>query len=135
MQHLMEELTAIFPTLDRSFVDYFIKGGPKALDFVNKSVKHDPVVHPLVHVHPETGRKALFVDPLRMWSIREVTGEESRTLIDFLHRHVSNPEVQVRMQWKPGTLAIWDNRCTLHRRVDDIADGDKRNLHRVGLIQ
>jgi taurine dioxygenase len=75
---------------------------------------------PVVIVHPETGRKALFVNRLFTRKIMEMPEIQSRHLLEMLHEHCANgPEFQVRFQWKPGAVAIWDNRCTLHYAVAD----------------
>jgi taurine dioxygenase len=78
-----------------------------------------PVVHPLVRTHPETGRDALFVGGEFMCGIEGMRAEESRVLLDWLQRHIENPNFQVRWSWAPGDLAIWDERCTNHRALSD----------------
>lgn len=121
MQVFLEGLTGYFPPMDRDRVHEIVTKGP---DNARPMVIRDPAAeHPLVHVHPETGRKALFVDFLRMWSIRELEPEESNALIGFLASHCARPEFQCRFHWEQGTLAIWDNRCTLHQLVDDELPG------------
>ena len=121
MQKFLEGLTGYFPPMDRDRVHKVVTGGPDSVP----SLKVDPVAaeHPLVHVHPETGRKALFVDFLRMWSIKELEQDESRAVLDYLEAHCSKPELQCRFHWEPGSVAIWDNRCTLHKLVNDAMSG------------
>ena len=92
--------------------------------------KQAPTEHPLVRTHPETGRKSLFIDPLRMWCITDLEPDESRAISNFLNEHISQPEFQCRFHWRLGSLAVWDNRCTLHKRVDDVVEG-RRLMHRV----
>jgi taurine dioxygenase len=77
------------------------------------------VVHPLVRTHPETGRDALFVGGEFMCGIEGMHPEESRVFLDWLQRHIENPNFQVRWSWAPGDLAIWDERCTNHRALSD----------------
>jgi taurine dioxygenase len=134
MQRLLEGLTALHPVLHHGLVDRIVSEGPKAMEAAYKFVKQPPAVHPLVRRHPETGRKALFVDTLRTWRIPELTPPESRALLDFLFQHVTNPEFQCRFHWRPGSLAIWDNRCTMHRRVADVARMN-RAMNRIGLVE
>ena len=81
--------------------------------------KQAPTEHPLVRTHPDTGRKGLFVDPLRMWCITDLEPDESRAISSFLNEHISKPEFQCRFHWRLGSLAVWDNRCTQHFAVWD----------------
>lgn len=110
--------------------------GPDAA--VSKSirmVRNDPaadreVLHPVVRVHPVTGRKALFVNPVYTQRFAEMTAAESKPLLDFLYQHCIRAEFTCRWRWKPGTLAIWDNRCTMHLAINDY-DGARRLLYRT----
>ena len=86
--------------------------------------------HPVVRRHPQSGRKALFVNAIYTTRFAGMTGEESRPLLDFLFEHATRPEITCRFRWSPGALAIWDNRCTLHYAVNDY-DGSRRLLHRT----
>jgi len=122
MQKFVEGLTGYFPPMDRDRVHKTVTLGPDAVP-LHKIEKTEAVEHPLVHIHPETGKKALFVDFLRMWSIKELSHEESRALMTFLEAHCAQPELQCRFHWEPGSLAIWDNRCTLHKLVNDKRSG------------
>ena len=90
------------------------------------------VEHPVVRTHPETGVKALYLNPIHTVGFRDMTPEESKPLIDFLCRHAVRPEFLCRVQWRPGSLAFWDNRATLHYAVDDFA-GHRRVMTRVTL--
>lgn len=131
MQEFVMGLKGLFPALDVAALDRLIRGGQTAMD-VAARFKQEPTEHPLVRTHPETGRKALFVDPLRMWCITNLDGDESRAISSFLNDHISKPEFQCRFHWRPGSLAVWDNRCTMHKRVDDVVEG-RRLMHRVPL--
>jgi alpha-ketoglutarate-dependent taurine dioxygenase len=75
--------------------------------------------HPVVLVHPETGRKALYVNSSWVTRIVELTEPESRALIALLFEHIKQPDFCLRWQWRPNDLAIWDNRCVQHYAVPD----------------
>lgn len=85
---------------------------------------------PIVRRHPVTGRPALFVNPIYTTRLEGMSVAESRPLLDFLYAHARAPEFCCRLRWTPGTLAIWDNRSTLHYAVNDY-DGQRRLLHRT----
>lgn len=70
--------------------------------------------HSLVRIRPETRRKCLFLSGPYGFCFKGWTPEESRPLIDFLMRQSTRPEHVFRVRWETGTIALWDNRCTLH---------------------
>jgi len=88
--------------------------------------------HPVVRTHPETGRKALYVNVAHTAQFKDFTGEESEPLLEYLFRHQVRPEFCCRFRWEPGALAFWDNRCAQHNPVNDY-HGFKRVMHRVTL--
>lgn len=91
-----------------------------------------PVEHPVVRVHPESGRKGLFVNPGFTSHIVGVSQEESRGLLDILYAHLTKPEHIVRHRWQPGDVALWDNRSTSHYANRDYGD-TRRVMHRITL--
>ncbi|MGO8864750.1 MAG: TauD/TfdA dioxygenase family protein [Acidimicrobiales bacterium] len=76
-------------------------------------------IHPVIRVHPETGRKALFVDELWTEHIVELTPDESDHLLGFLFEHIKGPDFSIRWHWKPNDVALWDNRSFQHYAVPD----------------
>ena len=97
-------------------------------------VEHKALIaeHPVVRTHPETGRRALFVNVGHTTHFRGLTEEESRPLLVYLFRHQVRPEFTCRFRWAPGSLAFWDNRCAQHNPVNDY-HGFTRVMHRVTL--
>lgn len=89
-------------------------------------------VHPIVRTHPETGRRSLFVNVAHTVGIEGMTDDESAPLLQFLFAHQVRPEFTCRFAWRPGSLAFWDNRCTLHNPVNDY-HGFRRVMHRITL--
>lgn len=88
--------------------------------------------HPVVRTHPETGRKALYVNGGHSLRFTGMTEDESTPLLEYLFRHQVRPEFTCRFSWQPGSIALWDNRCALHNPVNDY-HGYRRIMHRVTL--
>ena len=88
--------------------------------------------HPVVRTHPETGRKALYVNVGHTARFKGWTEAESTPLLDYLFAHQVRPELTCRFRWSPGALAFWDNRCAQHNPVNDY-HGFRRVMHRVTL--
>ncbi|MGD8421562.1 MAG: TauD/TfdA family dioxygenase [Gammaproteobacteria bacterium] len=89
-------------------------------------------IHPVVRVHPVTGRKSLFVNQHFTRRVVELSHEESRMLLDYLVRWIASPRFTVRYRWHKGTIAIWDNRCTQHFVVSDF--NEQRVIQRVTVM-
>lgn len=88
--------------------------------------------HPAVRTHPETGRKALYVNVAHTSHFKGMTPEESAPLLQYLFQHQVKPEFTCRFGWRPGSLAFWDNRCAQHNPVNDY-HGFRRVMHRITL--
>jgi taurine dioxygenase len=88
--------------------------------------------HPVVRTHPETGRKALYVNGGHTLRFKDMSAEESAPLLNYLLWHMVRPEFTCRFRWEPGSIALWDNRCTQHNPVNDY-HGHRRVMHRVTL--
>jgi taurine dioxygenase len=96
----------------------------------NPDLATQDAVHPVVITHPDTGRKALYVNQNFTVGIEGWSAEESRSLLDFLYRHGQRPEFTCRFRWREGSMAIWDNRCTWHLAINDY-HGHRRLMHRI----
>jgi taurine dioxygenase len=88
--------------------------------------------HPVVRTHPETGRKALYVNLGHTDRFVGMTQEESAPILNYLFQHQVRPEFTCRFSWRPGSIAFWDNRCAQHNPVNDY-HGFRRVMHRVTL--
>lgn len=93
----------------------------------------DAVVHPIVRTHPETGRKAIYINPIRIDGIVGMDDDEALPLLETLLEHAVRPEHQYRHRWQPGDVVIWDNRCLLHKANGDYDMSQRRYLYRLML--
>ena len=92
----------------------------------------EPVEHPVVRTHPETGARTLFVNPGFTSHIKELNRNESDALLAFLYEHSVRPEHVVRWKWTAGDIGFWDNRATQHAVAGDFGDAH-RVIQRVTL--
>lgn len=88
--------------------------------------------HPVVRVHPETGRPLLYVNRAHTTRFANMTHDESRDLLNFLFDRIEQPEFSCRFQWEPGSLAFWDNRACQHYPINDY-HGHQRRMLRISL--
>ena len=88
--------------------------------------------HPVVRTHPETRRKALYVNVAHTQRFDDMTEDESRPLLRYLFEHSVRPEFTCRFQWRVGSVALWDNRCAMHNPINDY-HGHTRSMHRITL--
>jgi taurine dioxygenase len=95
--------------------------------------RNPPVAQPLVRVHPETGRKALYVGE-KVKSIVGFTAEESQPILDYLCRHATQPEFVYRHQWRRDDIVMWDNRCTMHIALADFDERELRHMERTTVL-
>ena len=96
----------------------------------NPELATQNAVHPVIITHPESKRKALYVNPEFTVNFEGWTNEESKPLLDFLSKHSTRMENTTRFHWEPGSIAFWDNRCTWHYALNDYP-GETRLMHRI----
>ena len=101
-------------------------------DSARQGTKDYVAAHPVVRRHPETGRRALYVNVAHTVRFDGMTEAESAPLLEYLFRHQIRPEFTCRFRWRPGSIAFWDNRCAQHNAVNDYG-GYRRLLHRLTL--
>jgi taurine dioxygenase len=115
---------------------YLSKYSPRPLGYLSEESRRGlppPGVHPLVRTHPENGRKALFLNPVRMESIVGLADEDALPLIDQLMRHATQQKYEYRHKWRHGDWVIWDNRSVMHQANPDYDMNERRYLYRLML--
>lgn len=93
-----------------------------------------PVAHPMVRVHPETGRRALYVSEMTVGDIVGLRHDEAAPILRYLFEHSVRPEFTYRHRWQVGDLIMWDNRCTMHLALTDYDIDVPRRLYRTTLL-
>ena len=130
MQRLLDGLVGISSSakadVSRTREDRIKEGGSE------EAKKEYRAEHPVVRTHPETGRKALYVNVAHTAGIKGLSDDESAPLLAFLFRHQVKPEFTCRFAWEPDAIAFWDNRCTQHNPVNDY-HGFRRVMQRITL--
>ena len=87
-------------------------------------------IHPVIRTHPETKRKSLYVNEAHTTHFVGMSEEESAPILEYLFKHQIKSEFTCRFKWKPGSVALWDNRCTMHNPINDY-HGQRRLMHRI----
>jgi taurine dioxygenase len=103
-----------------------------SMDIAPSAEAYREHVHPAVISHPVTGRSALYVNPVYTTRFEGWTPFESQSLLDYLNRHSINENFTCRLRWAVHTLAIWDNRCTMHNALNDYS-GVRREMFRTSV--
>jgi taurine dioxygenase len=115
---------------------YLSKHSPRPLGYLSEESRRNlppPGVHPLVRTHPENGRKALFLNPVRMESITGMEDAEALKLIDELMQHATQKKYEYRHKWRHGDWVMWDNRSVMHQANPDYDMNERRYLYRLML--
>ena len=130
LKRTLEDLQAAHSSRHVFGVEAYAGRGDLKGRYVNPEAATQDAVHPVVVRHPGSGRKALYVNAA--FTVRFVgwTDEESRPLLQYLYQHAARPEFTYRFQWRNGSLAFWDNRCTWHYALNDY-HGHRRLMHRI----
>jgi taurine dioxygenase len=126
LQRLCDELHAVhhnFLPIGRGEMSAKLKE-----QFQSKDIRS---VHPVVRVHPESGEKALFVNPNFTSHVQELSRKEGAHLLAMLYEHIASPTFTCRFRWEPGSIAFWDNRATCHLVPTDVPPGMHRSMQRI----
>ena len=126
----LETLSAMHTWEISGWTQYLLQQDPKGAQLQEARVKYPPVTHPVVRVHPITGKKILYVNPTFTSHIHGLPRVQSDALLAQLYGLITVPEVQARFRWQPHSLAVWDNRSTQHYAVADFYP-QHRKLHRI----
>jgi taurine dioxygenase len=112
---------------------YFSKVADRPPLTAEERARVPPVEHPVIRTHPESGRKAIFVNPGFTRHIVGLAESESRAVLDFLFAHAQQPHYIYRHMWSKGDLVIWDNRSTWHLAIADYDMNERRHFHRTSI--
>jgi taurine dioxygenase len=130
MKHLLDGLVAVNSSAN---ADVSRTREDRLKDSARDDARKEYVAtHPVVRVHPETGRRALYVNVAHTVRFEGMTNEESAPILAYLYRWQVRPELTCRFRWRPGSIALWDNRCAQHNAINDYP-GSRRLMHRITL--
>ena len=129
-QAYLETLTAVHSLEISGWTEYLLHKDASGEQLREARAKYPPVEHPVVRVHPVTGKKILYVNPTFTSHIKGLPRAQSDALLAQLFSLAQVPEFQARLRWQEGTLAVWDNRSTQHYAVGDFFPAH-RLLHRI----
>lgn len=126
----LETLTAVHTWEISRWTEYLLGKDSSGEQLAQARAKYPPVAHPVVRVHPVTGKKILYVNPTFTSHIKGLPRAQSDALLAQLYALIVVPEYQARLRWQANTLAVWDNRSTQHYAVGDYFP-QHRKLHRI----
>jgi alpha-ketoglutarate-dependent taurine dioxygenase len=130
MKRLLEGVIAVNSSLK---ADASRTREDRVKDMRRQDAKQEYVAeHPVVRTHPETGRKALYVNVAHTVRFKDMTEAESAPLLDYLCQHQTRPEFTCRFRWDVASIAFWDNRCAQHNPINDY-HGYRRAMQRIRL--
>ena len=99
--------------------EHFYKGRYQNKNEVDRNKEYPSAIHPIIRTHPETGKKAIYVNKFFTTRIEGLADQESKLILDYLFSHIEKTEFQIRYKWNKNDMAFWDNRCTIHKALWD----------------
>ncbi|MBL4681112.1 MAG: TauD/TfdA family dioxygenase [Pseudomonadales bacterium] len=130
MKDLLEGMTAVHSAVRSYGPDSTMKNHMENMKINNDSAEPALMSHPVIRTHPETGRKALWVNPVYTIRFENMSAAESAPILNYLNDLIINPSFTCRVPWQAGTLTMWDNRCTQHCATSDY-QGYRREMLRT----
>ena len=106
--------------------EHFYRGRYKTESNSESKTEYPSAIHPVIRTHPETGKKAIFVNKFFTTRILGLKPQESKFILDFLFSHIEKTEFQIRYRWNKNDMAFWDNRCTLHKAIWDYFPNERK---------
>ncbi len=99
--------------------EHFYRNRYEKQDQLDPKKKYPSAIHPIVRTHPETKKKALYINKFFTTKIEGLSKQESKLILEFLFNHCEKTDFQIRYRWNKNDMAFWDNRCTLHKAIWD----------------
>ena len=130
MKTALKSLNAVHSATKSYGPQATLKNHLENMTIINDDQEPDTQIHPVICMHPVTKRPALWINPTYTIRFENMTQEESLPLLDYLNQHIVNPRFCCRVRWEPGTLTLWDNRCTQHCATSDY-QGYRREMWRT----
>jgi len=106
--------------------EHFYKGRYQNKNEVDSNKEYPSAIHPIVRTHPETKKKAIFVNKFFTTHIEGLEDQESKLILDYLFSHIEKTEFQIRYKWNKNDMAFWDNRCTIHKALWDYFPNERK---------
>ena len=117
LSHPMQKFLSSLNAFHES--EHFYRGRYKNENNGEVVKEYPSAIHPVIRTHPETGKKAIFVNKFFTTRIENLEPQESKSVLDFLFAHIEKTEFQIRYRWSKNDMAFWDNRCTIHKALWD----------------
>ena len=106
--------------------EHFYKGRYQNKNEVDRNKEYPSAIHPIIRTHPETGKKAIYVNKFFTTHIEGLADQESKLILDYLFSHIEKTEFQIRYKWNKNDMAFWDNRCTIHKALWDYFPNERK---------
>ena len=106
--------------------EHFYKGRYQNKNEVDRNKEYPSATHPIIRTHPETGKKAIYVNKFFTTRIEGLADQESKLILDYLFSHIEKTEFQIRYKWNKNDMAFWDNRCTIHKALWDYFPNERK---------